>query len=297
MAGNALAIVTSAAAGGAAGNSLAWFAPAGTTGPVAVAYTAEVQTVTVTATGGTLTYSFNGVVSSAQAYNVATGTLATQLSTAWGITVGVAGTAGTSYVLTFPASLGNVATVVLGTASLTGGSATIATTTPGTGANPATAIIPTAFKDAGFCDQTGLNVKASDTSKDVTAFGSYFPLRTIITQSKKTFDLIFEETNHTTLEIYHRLPLGATGVAAADGYISGVVDGPPVVQQYAGIFDVVDGTNHLRAYAPYIQNTSIGDLNIPFGEAVKRPVTLTAYPDANGNAIYWYPVVTALAGL
>lgn len=296
MAGNALAIVTSAAAGGAAGNSLAWFAAAGTTGPVAVAYTAEVQTVTITATGGTLTYSFNGLVSPAQAYNATTSALATALSTAWGITVAVTGTA-SAPIITFPAGLGNVATVVLGTSLLTGGSATIATTTPGAGANPATAIIPASFKDAGFCDQTGLNVKASDTSKDVTAFGSYFPLRTIITQSKKTFDLIFEETNHTTLEIYHRLPLGSTGTAAADGFISGVVDGPPVVQQYAGIFDVVDGTNHLRAYAPYLQNTTIGDLNIPFGEAVKRPVTLTAYPDSNGNAIYWYPVVTALAGL
>lgn len=303
---NNLNIMGSVTAGGVTGTSLAWFAAQGTAGPVAVAYTAEVQTLAITGapTGGTITPSWRGLSAGAQTYNVTTSALQTALNTAWasllgGGTVTVAGTAGTTYTITFPSGLGNVAAVTV-TNALTGGTtpnATVTETTPGAGANPATAIIPVAYKDAGMCDPSGLAMKVNETSKDIQAFGSLQVQRTLFTQGKQTFDVTFLETNHTTLEIYHRLPIGATGTAGADGYISGVVDGAPVIQTYAAIFDIVDGSNHLRAYCPNVQNTNRGDLNIPFGEAIKRPITLTAYPDTNGNAVYWYPVVNALAGL
>lgn len=306
MAGNNQLIMGATAAGGTTGTGLAWFAPQGTAGPVAVAYTAEVQTITITGTptGGTFTPVWQGLAAAAQAYNVPTATLATALNTAWasklaGGTVAVAGTAGTSYQITFPAGLGNVAMISL-VKAFTGGSspdATVAETTPGAGANPATAIIPTSFKDAGMVDPAGLAMKVAESTNDVRAFGSLQVQRTFFTEGKQTFDLTFLETNHTSLEVYHRLPIGTTGTAGMDGYISGVTDGVPQVQFYSGVFDVVDGLNHLRAYCPSIQNTGRGDMNIGFGQAVKRPVTLTAYPDTNGVAIYWYPVMNALAGL
>lgn len=101
-------------------------------------FTAEVQTITVTATGGTfagITVVGYGTLTGV-AYNVSTASLATQLTNLVGGTVTVTGTAGTSYVITFPASMGNVALSTLNTTGLTGGSATIATTTPGvTGVN------------------------------------------------------------------------------------------------------------------------------------------------------------------
>jgi hypothetical protein len=60
------------------------------------------------------------------------------LSTAFGVTVAVTGTAGTSYVCTFPTISGNVPTMTAASA-LTGGTtptASVATTTPGvTGTN------------------------------------------------------------------------------------------------------------------------------------------------------------------
>jgi hypothetical protein len=303
---NAQNIVAGIAAGGTSGGDLAWFAPALTAGPVAASYTAEVQTVTITGTptGGTFTLFWRGLSGGSQIYNVATTALQTALNTAWapflnGGTVVVAGTAGTSYTLTFPISLGNVpaATVLTAFTGGTAPAAAVTETTPGAGSNPATGIIPASFKSAGWCDASGVTVKVSDSSKDITPFGSLVPVRTILSQSKKTFDVTFDETNHTTLEVYHRLPIGATGTAGADGYISNVVDGPPTVQSYAAIFDSIDGVNHIRAYAPNVQATAIGDMQIQMGDAVSYPVTFTAYPDANGNAIYWYIAVGALAGL
>lgn len=97
--------------------------------------TAEVQTVTITGTptGGTWNLSFNGNLVSGLAFNVPTATLAATLLASLGITVTVTGTAGTSYVLTYPANMGNVPAATV-TSAFTGGASpaiSIATTTPG----------------------------------------------------------------------------------------------------------------------------------------------------------------------
>lgn len=103
-----------------------------TTGAVA-----EVQTVTIsgTPTGGTFPLTLPGYGTYTAAYNVSTAALQTALQTAFGIaTIGVTGTAGTSYVVNFGAGAGNVPTMVTNGASLTGGAspnASVATTTPG----------------------------------------------------------------------------------------------------------------------------------------------------------------------
>lgn len=303
MSGNNQLIFGTTAAGGATGTGLAWFAPQGTAGPAAVTYTAETQTVALTGSPVNFTLLWQGLSSGSQSGSIATSALATALNTAWasklaGGTISVSGTPGSSYQITFPQALGNVALISNG--GMTGGTSptmNITETTPGAGANPATAPLPAGFVDAGMCDPSGLVMKVAETSKDITAFGSLQVQRTLFTQGKQTFDVQFLETNHTTLEVYHRLPIGTTGTANPDGYIPNVVDGPPKVQFYSAVFDIVDGLNHLRAYCPSVQNTSRGDLNMPFGEAIKRPVTLTAYPDSNGNSVYWHPVMNALAGL
>lgn len=98
--------------------------------------TAEVQTVTITGTptGGTFNLTLPGYGSATGlAYNITTAALATALSAAWGITVTVTGTAGTSYVITFPTTAGDVPTISASSA-LTGGTTptvTVAVTTPG----------------------------------------------------------------------------------------------------------------------------------------------------------------------
>lgn len=104
--------------------------------------TAEVQTVTITGTptGGTFNLALPGYGTAlANTYNITTTLLATALNTAFGMTgITVTGTAGSSYVVTFPAAQGNVPQMVA-SATFTGGSSpaiAVATTTPGvTGTN------------------------------------------------------------------------------------------------------------------------------------------------------------------
>ena len=103
--------------------------------PVTTGATAKVQTVTITGspTGGTQTWTHALFGSVAFAYNAATALVATTLSNLVGGTVTVTGTAGSSYIVTFPSSCGNVATMQVA-AAFTGGTTptiAVATTTPG----------------------------------------------------------------------------------------------------------------------------------------------------------------------
>jgi hypothetical protein len=103
--------------------------------------TSEVQTVTITGApaGGTFTLTLPGYGTlPPQVFNVTTAALTAAILAAWDITVTVTGTAGTSYVVTFPAAEGNVAQMTA-TGNFTGGTTptiSVATTTPGvTGVN------------------------------------------------------------------------------------------------------------------------------------------------------------------
>lgn len=89
----------------------------------------NVQTITMTATGGTFTVSYKGQATAAQAYNVAAATLQTALeglSTIGAGKVTVALSSGV-YTITLANSLGVPEAFVLGVGSLTGGSATLST--------------------------------------------------------------------------------------------------------------------------------------------------------------------------
>jgi hypothetical protein len=98
--------------------------------------TAEVQTITITGapTGGTFTPHLAGYPDPpAQVYNVTTAALQTALQTAWDLAVTVSGTAGSSYIVTFPAAEGDAPLMTI-TAAFTGGTtpaASVAVTTPG----------------------------------------------------------------------------------------------------------------------------------------------------------------------
>src|SRR4051812_47454630 len=86
--------------------------------------TAEVQTITISGTpaGGTFTPALSGYPAvPAQTYNVTTAALQAALIAAWDLAVTVTGTAGTSYVVTFPTGAGNIAQMTV-TSALTGGS-------------------------------------------------------------------------------------------------------------------------------------------------------------------------------
>ena len=96
--------------------------------------TNEVQTETVTATGGTRTLSFAGQVTTALAYNANAATIQAALEALSNVDPGDVAVSGTGpYVYTFGGQYGgrDVPPIIVGTGSLTGGSSTMAQTSGG----------------------------------------------------------------------------------------------------------------------------------------------------------------------
>ncbi|MGZ4518957.1 MAG: hypothetical protein ACXVXP_02980 [Mycobacteriaceae bacterium] len=291
-------IIAGVGAGGA-GLSLAFFAPAGTSGPTGTSGTAGVQTVTITGTptGGTFTLTWNGQTTAPIAFNATASAVQSAVNALPGA-ASVTATGGplpTGVVLTFPALISQAA-LTASSAALTGGTTpavVITQTTPGVQTtNEASATVPASFKDAGLCDSKGLTVKTNVSSNDVKAFGSLQVQRTLMTDQKKTVDVTFLETNPTSVAVYNALPLSAVTVDSS-GYFK-LSTGLPQTTQYAAVFDAFDGANHIRYYAPYCQNITPGDLTIGEGSPLVRPISLTLYPDSTGAVLYEYYLVDAL---
>jgi hypothetical protein len=94
----------------------------------------EVQTLTITATGGTYTLTFNGQTTTAIAFNANAATIQTAFTALSTVGAGNATVTGTGpFVFTFQNALGeqDVSAITVGTGSLTGGTATMAQTTAG----------------------------------------------------------------------------------------------------------------------------------------------------------------------
>lgn len=162
-----------------------------------------------------------------------------------------------------------------------------------TGPTDSTTTLDAAFKSAGLCNEDGLTASVKEDSKEIPAYGLFVPARTIVTTSVTTFKLTMLETNPISVAVYNRKTLSAI-VPAADGSFS-IATGRYAKVRMAAVFDVVDGTNHLRAYAPAIEVTDRDDIDTKAGDAITYGVTMTAFPDSTGNAIYWFYLMGALA--
>ena len=290
---NNLAIVA-----GTGSPNLAWFSAVDTAGPLATAGTAGVQTVTITGTptGGTFTLTWNGYTTTAIAYNAAAAAVQTALDALPGEngTITVTGSPGGPYTVNFPAGLPQVAMTATG--NFTGGTTpavSVTQTTPGVQSTfMATASIPTGFLCAGYIEQAGLTANVQETANQIKGYGSTNVLRVVISESSRSFDISFLETNPVVSTIYERQPWG-TVTADAGGHweiTQGAVQNPV----YSAIFDIVDGSNHIRYYCPRVQVSAIKAQTVSAGKEIASPVTLLALPDASGNAFYKSIVVGAL---
>lgn len=92
---------------------------------------AEVETLTISATGGTFTISGNGATSAAVAYNATSAVVQAAIRGLGGafISANVTGSAGGPYSITFERGTGNITNLTTDPALLTGGSGTAAVTT------------------------------------------------------------------------------------------------------------------------------------------------------------------------
>lgn len=155
------------------------------------------------------------------------------------------------------------------------------------------AVLNAAFQDPGWVNQDGLKKAVDEESTEILGYGSNQPIRVLKTKRKASFEIVFQETNPTVIEVYQQLPIGSI-VVASDGSFD-FAEGPARTEKIAGVFTIVDGDNLIRAVIPKMEVTATKEWVAKAGSEINYGVTLTAYPGSDGTAIHWYMLVAALA--
>jgi hypothetical protein len=145
---------------------------------------------------------------------------------------------------------------------------TSATTTPAGG-----------FTDVGYISDAGVTQSIAEDITDIQAWQLGTVVRRVQTSHSLTFQFEFLETNATTLAQYYGTY--ASGVASVTG-VAGA--------RQSWIIHVDDGTSDIRVVIPEAEISERGDTSYVNGEAVRYPVTLSAYPDDSGVKAYIYHV-------
>ncbi len=156
----------------------------------------------------------------------------------------------------------------------------------------ATGALDAAFLNAGLITEDGITASFSEDSTEIRAYGTQVSQRTVITGQTTTFQVSFLESNEVSLAVYHRKALSSITPAASTGAFS-VTTGTFTRQLYSAVFEIVDGTNKIRAYVPSCEVTNRGDMTVSAGAAITYEVTLTAYP-VSGVSINWLYAVPNL---
>lgn len=144
----------------------------------------------------------------------------------------------------------------------------------------------TGWKDLGYISQDGMTAAVDEERQSWTPWGGLSPIRTQVTSSTKTYAITAWESNATVLSLYHKIP-EATFTPDVDGVISFAESDRPTPDRRAFCFDVLDGaSNQIRIYIPLGEVTERGDVVYKSDDLIGYPLTVTAYPGADGNSVF-----------
>ncbi len=131
--------------------------------------------------------------------------------------------------------------------------------------------------DVGYLSDAGITMSIGRDVTDIKAWQNGDTVRTIQTGHTVSFQFEMLETNSDALELY----FGNFSSSSVE------VDGTAMPQK-AMIFHIEDTGNDIRVCVPIAQVTESGDVTFANSDAVKWPVTVTCFPDGNGNKAYIY---------
>lgn len=144
------------------------------------------------------------------------------------------------------------------------------------GPTTSTSTLNGGFVGLGYVSEDGVTEEYSDTVEDIVAWQNATVVRSTTTESKATLQCTLIETKGEVLELFHK---GSTVevVSAGEWKIDVLA---PTADPRAFVFDVVDGTKHIRIYVPNGEVSERGAIVYANGEPVGYDVTITCYPVA-----------------
>lgn len=147
-----------------------------------------------------------------------------------------------------------------------------------------------AFTDVGGIGDGGIT-EAWDDSSNVISDNAGNVVRKIITGTEATLAFTMLESRSDAIELYHKGDLVVTD--GGSGYKIDVHK--PSRDQRSFVFELLDGSTHLRIYVPIGEVTDRGDVEYVDSNSIQYPVTVTCYPTAAGVLMTKFSDSTAWA--
>jgi hypothetical protein len=144
----------------------------------------------------------------------------------------------------------------------------------------ATSALDAAFEELGFMDESGVVETQGESITNIKAWQNSAVVRKILTEHDLTYAFTALETNPVVLDAYYgNYTDGPDGVVEIRG---------EVAPNVCWVIDVIDGDEETRIVVPDGQITQRGAVTYGATDAVKYPMTLTAFPDASSVKAYIY---------
>lgn len=136
-----------------------------------------------------------------------------------------------------------------------------------------------AFEGLGFFSSDGVPISFNDSVDNIIAWQGAVVVRSTITETLTTIAFTPIQTRGSVLETFHP---GSVVTEPTTGNFEIAVK-PRVATPQTWVFDAIDGTKHIRYYIPNGEVTERGEIMHANGEPIGYPMTITFYPDGNGN--------------
>lgn len=135
------------------------------------------------------------------------------------------------------------------------------------------------FTGHGYVTDDGVTETWDDSVDTIVAWQNATTVRATRTESTLTLACTLLQTRGSNLELFYP---GSLVVPNGAGEWKIAVK-PPTPDPRAFVFNMIDGTDVIRIHVGNGELTDRGDVPYKNGDAVMYPVTLTAFPDANGD--------------
>lgn len=163
-------------------------------------------------------------------------------------------------------------------------SAPIGTTLP----TKATDTIDAAFTDCGYISEDGLEFAPDYSTTDIPDW-SGATVRRLLEQFTGELTWTMLETNEAAMKVaFGDDYVTSVGATTSHGTQMTIQIGAHQPARKSWAFKMKDGDAKILIVAPNAQITSVDTVTFASNDAIKWPVTLTTYADANGHNLYIY---------
>jgi hypothetical protein len=142
----------------------------------------------------------------------------------------------------------------------------------------ASGVLDAAFLGHGYVSEDGVTENWDDSVDNIIAWQNATTVRAARTESTLTLACTLIQTRGSNLELFY-----PGSQVEANGLEFKIDVKPATSDPRSFVLNVVDGDDVIRLYIGNGELTGRGEVPYTSGDAVMYPVTLTAYPDDNGN--------------